>query len=120
MNQEHAQWDAEHEEIATLIRDIPTPKTNSFDEFMVHMRYILQYRNLFDVYYQQQKWRALHWCTWIKQQKAYHKLISEFTGTTNSAFNNNVVIAYGAGTFAHNSPSSPSIPNKQLQIEFSK
>ena len=66
LDQEHARWDAEHEEIATLIRDIPTPKTNSFDEFMVHMRYILQYRNLFVAYYQQRKWRALRWRTWIK------------------------------------------------------
>lgn len=108
-----ALWLAANGEIATLVRDMPTPRCSSTAAYSNHLALFLANRDELLGFYREMKWRRLRWKTRIKRQKAYDTLCGEIGNHEVEA-----VIIYGNGAFSSTSRGHPSAPKKGLFTEL--
>ena len=108
-----ALWLAGNVNIATLVRNMPTPRCSSTDAYSLHLVLFLANRDELLGFYREMKWRRLRWKTRIKRQQAYDTLCGEIGNNEGDA-----VIIFGNGAFSSTSRGHASAPKKGLFMEL--
>ncbi len=105
-------WTNKNPVIMEFNKNIPSAKVSDSESYCKRIKFVLTRINQVLDFYCAKRHRKLRWRTYVKEQKAYEKIVRELAGDTPRR---KVLIAYGDAGFSHASKGTASGPTKTLR-----